>query len=205
MEPVKISFDYTLIRSKRKTVSVRVEPVKGVVVKAPLGYMESQVLSLLKKHEQKIRIAIDVQMAEAHKLEYGSTFLYLGEHRSVMHEDINQLEVWLKKEAVQIIGERVIVASEAMEFNPQKVSFRAQKTRWGSCTSKGHISLNWKLIFAPVEVIDYVIIHELSHLKHMNHSSAFWEQVRLFSPDYEQHRKWLNKHSHLAHWPYKKS
>jgi predicted metal-dependent hydrolase len=81
--------------------------------------------------------------------------------------------------------------SENMGLYPKKVSVRAQRTRWGSCTSEGSISLNWKLLAAPLPVLDYVVIHELAHLKHPNHSKDFWALVKNYDPNYKYHRKWL--------------
>lgn len=74
------------------------------------------------------------------------------------------------------------------------VTVRDQKTRWGSCSSRGTLSFNYRLIFAPPEVLDYVVVHELCHLTHMNHSKEFWNKVGSVMPDYNIHRKWLKDH-----------
>jgi len=79
---------------------------------------------------------------------------------------------------------------------PRKLTVREQKTRWGSCSSKGNISLNWKLVMAPMEVIDYVIVHELCHMKEMNHSKNYWNIVKSIIPDFELRRKWLKDNGH---------
>lgn len=94
------------------------------------------------------------------------------------------------------LAERVRHWSQVMGLHPSGISFRKQKTRWGSCSSDGHISLNWKLIFAPEAVIDYVVIHELAHLRHQNHSQQFWNLVLQFDPAAHSHRKWLRAHQH---------
>ncbi len=78
---------------------------------------------------------------------------------------------------------------------PQRLSFRGQKTRWGSCSPTGAISLNWKLICAEPSVIDYVIIHELCHLKHLNHSLNFWRLVESYCPNWKEKKKWLQSRS----------
>lgn len=83
--------------------------------------------------------------------------------------------------------------SMQMQLHPKKLSFRSQKTRWGSCSSSGNISLNWRLLAAPLPVMDYVVIHELAHLKHQNHSSQFWALVATFDPLYKYHRRWLRE------------
>ena len=73
------------------------------------------------------------------------------------------------------------------------ITVRDQKTRWGSCSSRGTLSFNYRLIFAPPAVLDYVVIHELCHLTHMNHSKDFWNMVSSVMPDYKIHRKWLKE------------
>ena len=85
-------------------------------------------------------------------------------------------------------------AVEALDQRVEKVSFRDSKTRWGSCSGRKTISLNWRLVFLPPEVSYYVCAHEASHLLHMNHSKAFWEAVERICPHYKKHRKWLKAH-----------
>lgn len=92
------------------------------------------------------------------------------------------------------LPERVEHFSKAMGVRPSGLSFRAQKTRWGSCSSQGHISFNWKIVFAPEAVIDYLVVHELAHLVHANHSEAFWDLVKAHDPEYREHRRWLREH-----------
>lgn len=74
------------------------------------------------------------------------------------------------------------------------ITIRDQKTRWGSCSSRGTLSFNYRLIFAPAPVLDYVVVHELCHLTHMNHSKEFWDMVGSVMPDYKSHKKWLREH-----------
>lgn len=97
-------------------------------------------------------------------------------------------------EAEPLILRRLELWSERMNLRPTHVRFRCQRTRWGSCTSTGRISLNWKLMAAPLEVIDYVVIHELAHLRYANHSSRFWQVVAAYAPFYKVQAKWLRDH-----------
>ncbi|MCB0361446.1 MAG: M48 family metallopeptidase [Bdellovibrionales bacterium] len=97
-----------------------------------------------------------------------------------------------KNSGQKILKERMALLASEMGLNYETLSFRSQKTRWGSCSSTGHIILNWKLVLAPLQVIDYVLIHELSHLKFLNHSQDFWSLVKNYCPQYKVHRKWLN-------------
>lgn len=103
------------------------------------------------------------------------------------------LEKWLQSKARHLITTRTQYWSEQMNLPFNGMAFKQQKTRWGSCSSTKHLNFNWKLIHAPVEVIDYVIIHELSHTKHMNHGKQFWDLVARFDPDHPHHRRWLQR------------
>lgn len=94
-------------------------------------------------------------------------------------------------ESRKILSDRLNYFSEKMALQPSAVCFRSQKTRWGSCSAKGRISLNWRLVIASLDVMDYVVVHELAHLRHHNHSVAFWNLVATHSPDYLMHRNWL--------------
>lgn len=77
-----------------------------------------------------------------------------------------------------------------------RITIREQKTRWGSCSSKGNLNFNWRLIFAPEYVLDYVVVHELAHRKEMNHSKAFYAVIESVLPDYQTAKKWLKDHGH---------
>jgi predicted metal-dependent hydrolase len=113
-------------------------------------------------------------------------------------EVIEPLRRFYREAGAKFISQRVELFSDRMQLKPAALSFRSQKTRWGSCSSKGKISLNWRLVVAPVEVIDYVVVHELSHLKHYNHSRAFWELVETQVPGHTRLRHWLREHQYEA-------
>ncbi len=81
-----------------------------------------------------------------------------------------------------------------------RITIRDQKTRWGSCSSTGTLSFNYRLMFAPPRVLDYVVIHELCHLTHMNHSREFWNLVASVMPEYKIHRNWLKEHGRELHF-----
>lgn len=102
-----------------------------------------------------------------------------------------------QREAEKTIRQRIAIWSERMQLFPKALKFRNQKTRWGSCSSRGSIQINWRLIGAPLEVIDYILIHELAHLKHMNHSEDFWSLVVQHCPTYKQSEVWLKENHGL--------
>ncbi len=104
------------------------------------------------------------------------------------------LEQWYRTEAVKLISQRADKLSPKMGISYKRIIIRGQKTRWGSCSRKKNLSFNWKLMMAPEPVIDYVIIHELAHLKEMNHSKRFWGLVAKYCPKWQEHKKWLKQH-----------
>ena len=102
-----------------------------------------------------------------------------------------QLFNFYKEQAKKIITPRINHYAQKMELKNFQLSIKKQKTRWGSCNNHGHITINWRSIMTPLEILDYIIVHELAHLKEMNHSSKFWHWVSTILPDYQQHRKKL--------------
>jgi hypothetical protein len=100
---------------------------------------------------------------------------------------------WYKDQARNIIPARVAHYSAVMGVIPSSVRVSSARFRFGSCSAEKRVSLSWRLMMAPVTVIDSVIIHELAHLKEMNHSERFWSFVRMFCTDYDRHKKWLKK------------
>ena len=106
------------------------------------------------------------------------------------------LESWYRRRAGEIIPERLDVANRMYGFRFGRVTIREQKSRWGSCSRAGNLNFNWRLLLAPLPVLDYVLTHELAHLKELNHAPAFWQLVAAACPDYTSHRRWLREHGH---------
>jgi predicted metal-dependent hydrolase len=106
-------------------------------------------------------------------------------------------KAFYRKQAKRWLPDRVRKLAERHGFTLDRVYVRDQKTKWGSCSSKTNISLNWRLICCPHSVIDYLILHECCHLVHMNHSPAFWNLVATVYPDYKQAEQWLREHEAL--------
>ncbi|WP_324669444.1 M48 family metallopeptidase [Geochorda subterranea] len=101
------------------------------------------------------------------------------------------LGAWLRAEARRVIVARVAQLAERHRFRYGRIFVRAQKSRWGSCSSRGNLSFNFRLILAPPEILDYVILHELAHLRVPDHSPRFWRLVETLCPDYRSRRRWL--------------
>jgi predicted metal-dependent hydrolase len=103
------------------------------------------------------------------------------------------LKISYKKVASQLMLKRLDLFSQKMKLKPKSVQFRGQKSIWGSCTSENKINLNYKLIIAPIEIIDYVIIHELAHIRFKNHSKNFWQLVENYTEHRQYSKKWLSE------------
>lgn len=220
-------FDYSIIKSKRKTLSIRIEEDGSVVVKAPSFLTEKEIEQFVIKKQEWILVHMkDIleqkKLKKEIRFESGTVLPYQGEdlilevlpvepgkkteiirtkkHLFVCTEQTQSHEIhqilmeWYLEEAKKELAERLTYYAKIMSLTPAKLTLRDAKTRWGSCSSKGNIMLNWRLILTPPDVIDYVIVHELCHLKEMNHSKAFWELVEEVIPDYKIRRKWLKEH-----------
>ena len=111
----------------------------------------------------------------------------------------DRIERYLKLEAKRTLSERVDVHAERLKVDPQRITIRDTRSRWGSCSAKGHLSFSWRLILAPTRVLDYVAAHEVAHLIEMNHSSRFWDLVEQTYGPYTQARNWLKQHGRELH------
>jgi predicted metal-dependent hydrolase len=108
--------------------------------------------------------------------------------------DAGAVERWYRREARARIGEAVGAEAARLGLRPGAVSIRDQRTRWGSCSSRGTLSFSWRLVVAPAAVLDYVVVHELCHLRAPNHSRAFWRLVEAARPGWQEQRRWLRDH-----------
>ncbi len=119
----------------------------------------------------------------------------LAEHHVANTSVRRALETLYRRNARQRFGRRADHFAEEMDVEYDQIEIRNQRTRWGSCSTNGTLGLNWRLMMAPPEIIDYIIVHELAHLREANHSPAFWSLVAENDPKYESHAEWLRKNS----------
>ena len=172
----------TVIRSNRKTVAIQVNSDLSVTVRAPRSASEKDIEEILKKKEAWISKHIEKIKKTKERLEAEST-------EKLTREKV----IALAEEALKIIPARVEYFAKVIGVTYGKITIRNQKTRWGSCSSKGNLNFNCLLMLAPPEVLDYVVVHELCHRKQMNHSKAFWLEVEKVLPNYKEVRKWLKE------------
>ena len=175
---------YTVRKSKRKTYSISIDEEGNIIFRVPLRASSKQIMQLA---EEKSHWII------THYLEIRA------KKNSRPHSDLSAvqrsaLENRYKEAARTYIPKRVAYFNTMTGGSYSRISIRDQKTRWGSCSSKGTLSFNWRLMLAPPSILDYVVVHELCHLTHMNHSPAFWQAVDAVYPDYKNARKWLKEH-----------
>lgn len=107
------------------------------------------------------------------------------------------LENWYRQKGLEVITERIQFYSRYFDVQPTSIKVKEQKKRWGTCTSERRLLFNWRLVMAPLEVVDYVVVHEMCHMVHMNHSKAFWNLVATILPDYRQRKQWLKENGAL--------
>lgn len=108
-----------------------------------------------------------------------------------------KLIAWYKKRAAVILQERVESIAKDMRVLPNGVKITSAKTRWGSCSYTNHLNFSWRLIMCPPEVVDYVVVHELCHILHKDHSKSFWESVGRVDAAYREHENWLKENRRL--------
>ncbi len=198
---------------------MRLTAAVGTPEKYIRGFLLEQ-LAWIKKTNQKFeKIRSDHPPKEYSP---GEQFCFLGESFKLCFEEGEKISLRLDREKHEMIltvpdkanasaiakdylrdfyaqvGRKYITGrihdiSAEMNVKPASISFRSQKTRWGSCSSNGRVTFNWRLAIAPPTVIDYVIVHELAHLKYMDHSRSFWNVVAKYSPDHKKLKTWLNK------------
>ena len=172
----------TVIRSNRKTVAIQVNSDLSVTVRAPRSASEKDIEEILKKKEAWISKHIEKIKKTKERFEAEPT-------EKLTREKV----IALAEEALKVIPARVEYFARVIGVTYGKITIRNQKTRWGSCSSKGNLNFNCLLMLAPPEVLDYVVVHELCHRKQMNHSKAFWSEVEKVLPDYKEARKWLKE------------
>ncbi len=215
------TIDYAIIRRpRRKTASIVIRPDNRVEVLAPSRMPVSLIDAFIRQKrawiDKKLHFNREVRADYVAKtFRAGEQFYLLGESytlrlqqgkRAILlhgHELLvshptpkpattkRQISRWYRRQAEAHFSNRALFFASTIGKQPQLIGVKAYKSRWGSCHHDGRVYLNWRLIMAPAWVVDYVLVHELCHLLHPNHSRAFWQQVYAVFPDYREAKAWL--------------
>ena len=172
--------DISVIRSGRNTVSLQIDKDLKVTVRAPYRMSDAAVRKFIE--EKSDWIEKHIRKMQERREEYEAE---PGELLTV--EELRELA----RKAAEYIPGRVACYAPLIGVSYGRITIRNQRSRWGSCSSRGNLNFNCLLMLAPPEIIDYVIVHELCHRREMNHSPLFWQEVERVLPDYKRRRKWL--------------
>lgn len=217
-------YELKIEQSNRKTISISVN-IEGVIyVKAPKYLHENEIKDYVLTKQNWInntleKVSKEKSRRDNYLIKFGNNILFKGKEYEIKRNEIfeftrieghsllssvkneSKLELniieYLKNEALKYVKENVEKYSRLMCLSYKEAKLSNARKRWGSCSNSGNININWRLIMAPEEVIDSVIIHELSHLKYFNHSRGFQEMIRKYDPKHKKHDKWLQSHSYI--------
>lgn len=213
-----------LVRARRKTIALVVRPDGTLEVRAPAQMPDADIRAFVEKHADWVRKhqkrAQKAAPPPPKRYQEGEKFLFLGQafplrivprQRAALKLEQGEFRLaqsalpkaeeafirWYKAQAALMIALRLEALAGKHGFKYQKIRISSARTRWGSCSAKGTLSFTWRLVMAPPAVIDYVLLHELTHTKIPNHSKAFWAQVEKLMPDYKKHRLWLKQNGKM--------
>jgi len=206
-----------IIRSNRKTLGLSINENADLVVRAPHRVSYDEIQKFISEKSAWInnkQRLIKAQLEDNKNQHSSGQYLYLGSLYPITIDNSNvepisfnghiftitnvnrerirlALKSWYKKRFIEVALPRLSYFSDKHKLKVNQVRVKEQKTLWGSCSSKNNINLNYLLIMAPMKVIDYVIVHELVHTIHKNHSAKFWQKVETIMPNYKDSRNWL--------------
>jgi predicted metal-dependent hydrolase len=214
-----------IIRTNRKTISLQITDNASLIVRAPYNATKETIENVVVKHLdwiEKKKNNILTRDPKFVKKEFvnGEGFLYLGKSyklkiinnqgKPLIFQDnyffvskeyqatARELFIgWYKKKAYEKISERVEWYAKKRGFVYNKINITNANKMWASCSAKGNLNFSWRLIMAPLAVIDYVVVHELVHLEEKNHAKTFWNKVKMLMPDYEKHKEWLKRNGYI--------
>lgn len=215
--------DFEVQYTNRKTFSLVIDRDKSIFVKAPIGASNEKISNFVNKKKkwiyQKINNKQKYKNIPEKEFVSGSSILYVGRNYNLDIDDYkhkgikfngkfllsrkakNNANLLFKEWFIDKCKEKIVPLVEFhannLGVNYNQVHIKDLKYRWGSCTSKNNLSFNWRLIKAPLSVINYVIIHELTHLIEANHTKKFWNIIKTQMPKYENSRNWLKDNGQI--------
>jgi predicted metal-dependent hydrolase len=202
--------------SRRRSIGLTVSAEGQVSISAPLGASKKMLLGILTKNQSWIKRKVAERLESWDRFQKGAVFYLGGTYRLTLDpeaavpvaldpEEIRVraaaadaawplLEAWYRGEAERLLRERVNHYARTMSLEVLRVELRQWKRRWGECRPREDLRFNWRLILLPPDLLDYVVVHELAHLREPGHTPNFWERVGQVLPDYRQRRLWLNRY-----------
>lgn len=174
----KKGITYRIVRSDRKTLGIYVTREGEVEVRCPRQATDADVRAQVEAHRDWIEKHLAAKQALPEKLP------------PFTPEEIRQMADL----ALKVFPAKTAHFAALLGVTYGRITIRAQRTKWASCSSTGNLNFNCVLMRAPEAVVDYIVVHELCHRKHMDHSAAFWAEVERLVPDYKAHKKWLKDH-----------
>jgi predicted metal-dependent hydrolase len=220
-----IAIDQT-IRTRRRTLAVIVEDDGRIVVRAPLRMQQAAIDEFVNAREKWILTKQEQALRRTSRFvpkRYvsGEEFLYLGDPYPLQIVDTQRqhlvfngdfrlsrdavpraeavFERWYRRQALRVLSERAGLYAAANDFAFNQIKITSARKQWGSCGPGGNLRFAWRLVMAPLPIVDYVVVHELVHLRHRNHSKRFWGKVKSILPDFRQREDWLEEHGILLH------
>jgi len=201
--------EYDVQYGKTKKILISIDETGFVTIKAPNNTNKEDLVTVIKQHGKLIKEKInEISKAKSRpktrSYDEEGKFLHLGKEY-FLHELIDieglseeELKVKLKKFYIasckKVIGDRVKLYQSQLGVKPKMIEIEESKTKWGTCNSDKKLTFNYKLIMAPMEAIDYVVVHELCHILHMNHDRSFWRKVGSIFPDYKDRQNLLARY-----------
>ena len=213
-----------LFRTRRRTLAVIVEDDGRIVVRAPLRMHKGDIDEFVNAREKWILTKQAQALKRSARFvtkQYvsGEVFLYQGDPYRLEIEDVQRqplifnggfhlskaslpraqaiFEKWYRRQAFRVISERAGLFAATNDFTFNQIKITAARKQWGACGPGGNLRFTWRLVMAPLPIIDYVVVHELVHLHHRNHSKRFWGKVKSILPDFRQREDWLEEHGVL--------
>ena len=167
---------YKIVRSNRKSIAIQITPEGTLLVRCPMWMGSADIRRFVERKRSWIEAHLANRTAQP-------------QEPKLTTEDIRALA----DRALQTIPQRVAHFAPMVGVTYGRITIRNQRSRWGSCSSRGNLNFNCLLMLVPAEVLDYVVVHELCHRKEMNHSPQFWAEVARVLPDYRQRERWLKE------------
>ncbi len=212
-------------KRRRKTISLHIKEGGEIVIRAPHQASKREIEEFIGEREAWVVEKLTEEKERRKELQKafipGEKFLYLGElypleidetghkelplklsfgnfvlNRDCLEQARDLFIEWYKREAKEKIEGRVRYYSSRLNLFPRGTRITGAKSRWGSCSRDDRLSFSWRIVMAPLRVIDYILVHELVHIREKNHSGRFWDALERILPDYRERRSWLKKNGH---------